>query len=121
MSIASTFPVRLKLLRRTAGVTQPELAAALGVHKSLAGHWETGMCQPNLTHLVGMTKVLGCSLEALMVGNADTLDMPGEPVRQVEPVRYGLPLPAKERGCPIAFGIAVQRMSAGSPRVESWQ
>lgn len=106
MKAAETFPVRLIRLRRSADMTQCELAAKLQVNKSLVGHWETGLCLPRFVNLVHLAELLGCSLDDLMRGEVLETSLPPEPIRGP---RNMVALPARRSGVPIAFGIGTWR------------
>lgn len=49
---------RARQARIAAGVRQAELAAALGVHRSAVGHWESGRCVPSAAHALAYGRLL---------------------------------------------------------------
>ena len=51
--------------RRAAGLTQQELADALGISRSLVAMIETGQAWPSAAFLPAMAEVLGCSIDEL--------------------------------------------------------
>jgi HTH-type transcriptional regulator / antitoxin HipB len=60
--------------RRRAGLSQAELAAALGVRQSSVSQWERGSTRPSTDHLLALTSILGTTLldfSAAANGQAD--------------------------------------------------
>ena len=49
-------PARLKQLRREKGITQTELAAALGVQRAAVANWETGVRTPRNNAVTAMCR-----------------------------------------------------------------
>ena len=60
------FAAKLKEIRNLRNLTQQELAEELYVSQAVVSLWETGEIQPNLDHLVALTKVLKCSADDLL-------------------------------------------------------
>lgn len=60
------FPERLVVLRKDRGLTQRDLASAIGVHVSQLRRYEAGASQPTLDVLRRMAGVLGVSGEQLL-------------------------------------------------------
>ena len=58
--MAETIAERLKRLRKTAGLTQAQLADAVGVTQSAIGNIETGLRDYGAS-VVGIAKVLGAA------------------------------------------------------------
>jgi transcriptional regulator with XRE-family HTH domain len=54
----TTFPARLKELRERAGLTQAELAAAVGTSQGNLSDWESGRREPNLSSLRALAAAL---------------------------------------------------------------
>jgi HTH-type transcriptional regulator/antitoxin HipB len=52
----------IRAARRRAGLSQAELAAALGVRQSSVSQWERGSTRPSTDHLLALTSVLHCTL-----------------------------------------------------------
>lgn len=61
-----TFGKILKELRKNKGLTQKELAAALGVYKNTVGHWERGICFPDILSASDLADILDVSLDTLV-------------------------------------------------------
>ncbi len=59
------FGKRLKELREEKGVSQPALAAALGVSKAIVSFWENGRREPTLSNLIAIADYFGESLDYL--------------------------------------------------------
>lgn len=55
-----------KNAREAAGLTQQELATALGVDQSTVCLWETGKTQPRAKLLPQIADLLGCSISTLL-------------------------------------------------------
>ena len=65
---------RIKELRRDNGLTQKELANAMGVTASMIGQYETGIRTPNYEPLERLAKALSVSVPMLM-GEDTTVDI----------------------------------------------
>lgn len=55
----------IKFFREKAGMTQRELAKALGIWPSAISMWETGDRLPRSDKLPELAKILGCSIDDL--------------------------------------------------------
>lgn len=53
----------IRALREVAGMTQHELALAVGVQAQAVGLWERGQRMPNGLHLQAVARVLGVSAD----------------------------------------------------------
>src|SRR3546814_1150338 len=71
---------RIRLARRTAGLSQAQLALELGVQRSAVSHWEAQRGKPSMNHLRQLALLTGVQFEWLATGrgamtpSADTLD-----------------------------------------------
>lgn len=61
-------PRRLRSLRDKLGLEQHEVAARLGVDKTLVSHWETGARRPRVETLPALTALYKTTVSALVVG-----------------------------------------------------
>jgi transcriptional regulator with XRE-family HTH domain len=52
----------IRAARRRAGLSQAELAAALGVRQSSVSQWERGSTRPSTDHLLALTSILRTTL-----------------------------------------------------------
>ena len=59
---------RLCRLRKERGLSQEELADALGVTRQAVSKWENGTSQPDLDRLVALSAFFGCTLDQLVKG-----------------------------------------------------
>lgn len=57
--------MRIRELRRKAGLTQVELADSMGVAQNSVCGWETEVALPRSRELPALARVLGCSIEEL--------------------------------------------------------
>ena len=57
---------KIKKCRLEAGLTQIELANAIGVHPNTFRKWESGDRVPKVTNLADISKVTGASMEWLL-------------------------------------------------------
>lgn len=55
--------------RTAAGLSQEEVAAALGVRQSSISQWERAVTAPTTGHLLGLLRILGAVLVRLLLGN----------------------------------------------------
>lgn len=78
------FGLRLKKLRKNAGMTQNELADRLGKSGSAVRMWELGTNEPDINTLVELSLIFDCSLDYLMC--RDTL------LRKEGAVRTSIPV-----------------------------
>ena len=62
--------MRIKEIRKKAGLTQIKLAQKMNVGRSTVGMWETGNSLPTADKLPELAKVLGCSIDELY-GNTE--------------------------------------------------
>lgn len=62
MSEQSYLSEAIRSARRRAGLSQAELAEALGVRQSSVSQWERGSTKPSTVHLLALTSALNCSL-----------------------------------------------------------
>lgn len=58
--------VKFKIARERSGLSQQELAQALGVDQSAVCLWETGKTKPRAKLLPTLAKILGCSIDDLL-------------------------------------------------------
>ena len=64
----------IRALRTQKGLTQKELAEAVGVGDKAASKWERGLGCPDVSLLPELSRVLGVWLEALLSGQIDAND-----------------------------------------------
>jgi transcriptional regulator with XRE-family HTH domain len=65
------FSAQLIMLRKERGLTQQQLADAVGIHVNQIKRYEAGTTQPTLEALVKLSKSLHTSLDALVFGNEE--------------------------------------------------
>lgn len=60
--------IKLKLYeaRKAKGFTQTMLALEINVSRIAVQKWESGVCFPDLPHLIALTDALGCTVENLV-------------------------------------------------------
>jgi transcriptional regulator with XRE-family HTH domain len=51
---------KIRILREQIGITQKQLAQAIGVDASAVSLWESGKTQPTVANLVRIAEVLNC-------------------------------------------------------------
>lgn len=72
------FAARLKQLRKQRGMTQTEVAAAIGVTRSVVSLYETEMRQPSPGMIVALARLYGVSTDYLLRGdNCSFVDVSG--------------------------------------------
>lgn len=59
-------PSPIRAARIAAGMTQQQLADALGISQVSVTRWETGEREPRVSTLKRIAAVLGCDLSALL-------------------------------------------------------
>lgn len=58
--------VRIKTIRKKAGVTQVQLASALGVSKGTVAMWEVGARHPRPTEVYKMAQFFHCRMDYIL-------------------------------------------------------
>ena len=56
----------LKELRVNAGLTQAQVASAVGVTQAAVAEWEAGRCMPESSRLTRLAAALGCTVDSLL-------------------------------------------------------
>ena len=59
------FPKRLRAARRAKGMTQADVAEAMGVNRVTSTNWETGLYAPDPSKVIVMSQLLGVATEWL--------------------------------------------------------
>lgn len=84
--------------RRTAKLEQKDIAAELGVSRSLVGRWENDLSEPSYRRLVKFSEVTGFPLDVLLSAFGYKSNIAGEPPeltvhtgRRRGPATKGLP------------------------------
>lgn len=62
--------MRIKALRKTAGLTQTQLATKLGLSQNSLSQWETEVVLPRTRDLPQLAEVLGCRIDELFADDA---------------------------------------------------
>lgn len=57
--------LKIKVLRKAAGIKQVDLAKILGVGQPSLCAWESGKTQPTADKLPALAKALGCTIDDL--------------------------------------------------------
>ena len=60
-----TISAFLAVLRKANGMTQRDLAALIGVTPQAISRWECGICAPDLSVLVCLSRTFGVSLDCI--------------------------------------------------------
>ena len=80
MTVLATFAMRIKELRHGRGLSQPQLAAEIGVSKQTISLWERGPRRPEFETLAQMSQYFGVSVGYLLgetdveAGESDTAE-----------------------------------------------
>ena len=56
---------RIRELRREKGLSQPQLAAAIGVSNGVISLWENGVNEPNASYIIALCKFFSVSADYL--------------------------------------------------------
>lgn len=59
---------RIEALRQERGMTQLQLAEAMGVTRQAVSKWENGLAFPDLSRLDELAALLGTNIECLLLG-----------------------------------------------------
>ena len=68
-----TFREKLVRLRKIKGVTQDELACAVGVSRQAVYKWESGQSYPEVPKLIEMKHLFGISIDDLLDDNYEVI------------------------------------------------
>lgn len=88
-----TLGERLKFLRVKAGLTQQQLAGALGTDQTLISTWERDRARPSAAALAALATRFGTTVEALDTGVGLDMEAPPPPVPFELPAAQALPDP----------------------------
>ena len=66
---------KIKILRKTRGYTQQQLADLLGVQRATISNYEIGRRSPHIKELARLAELLGVNLEYFGVTNDDIADL----------------------------------------------
>jgi transcriptional regulator with XRE-family HTH domain len=83
-------------IRRTAGLTQAELARRSGLQSSVLSAYEHGRRQPSVSALARIARAAGLELEISPLADADALERSGEVLVQV--LELADRMPSRQRG-----------------------
>lgn len=61
-----TFGKRLKVLRKSIKLTQPDLAKKIGVSNGMISMWENDVCEPSLTNIKKLARFFKISADFLI-------------------------------------------------------
>jgi transcriptional regulator with XRE-family HTH domain len=64
--------LNIKKRRRAKRMSQNDLAIALNVTQGAISHWENGNCIPQVSKLVQLADVFGCSVDELLQDDVET-------------------------------------------------
>lgn len=59
--------MRIKVLRKAAGLSQRQLAEGMGVMQNTVSNWETERCLPYTRQLPRLAQLLNCKIDELFV------------------------------------------------------
>ncbi len=64
-----SMPQRIARLRHARGLSQEQLAEALGVSRQAISKWETGQANPDIRYLAALSRLLGVTADTLLCGD----------------------------------------------------
>ena len=71
----SSVGTKLKILRKTRGLTQQQLADKLGIQRATISNYEIGRRSPHLKELEKIANELGVTMEYFAVGSSTSYDL----------------------------------------------
>ena len=74
LKLANKIASKIKILRKTRGYTQQQLADMLGVQRATISNYEIGRRSPHIKELARLAEILGVNLEYFGVSNDDLTD-----------------------------------------------
>ena len=75
------FGDNLKKLRKSAGISQEELAEKVKVSRQSVSKWETGEAYPEMNNILQLCKIFGCNINSLVNDNIEDLESLGEEIK----------------------------------------
>ena len=57
--------MKFKELRKSKNMTQCQLASAIGLSQQAIANWESGRSRPNTEAIIKLSKVFGCTMQAI--------------------------------------------------------
>lgn len=78
----STYGERIRRFRTMRGLTQPKLAAILGVHRNYISNWESGIARPDLNRIPDICAALDISANQFF-GMPDRAEAPDDDLRHI--------------------------------------
>lgn len=92
---------KLTQARKTAGLTQADIAARLSVSRQAVSRWESGQSKPSTEKLLALGALYGVSIDQLLnAGNSEEPTVEATPdLLEVEPIKPVIP----EKRCPRAW------------------
>ena len=92
---------KLTQARKTAGLTQADIAARLSVSRQAVSRWESGQSKPSTEKLLALGALYGVSIDQLLnAGNSEKPTVEATPdLLEVEPIKPLIP----EKRCPRAW------------------
>lgn len=99
-----TLSARIRSARVSSGLSQTDLAVALGINRSTVGHWEREQgFSPTVDHLQDMSRVMNVSVSWLVTGDDATTTTDGDGVRSSLEAR----MLALSKHLPVSFLVNV--------------
>ena len=98
---------RIRRARKAAGLTQMQVAKALGIDRVSVTQWEGGQTKPDIDRLPAVADILKTTVPWLLSGNGDSPPLAGADTRLVSapPARLELIRKAFAPGLPQALGL----------------
>lgn len=78
----STYGERIRRYRTERGLSQPKLAAELGVHRNYISNWESGVARPDLNRVPELCDALGISINRFF-GREDAAAVPDAQLKHI--------------------------------------
>ena len=75
LKLSNKIAKKIKILRKTRGYTQQQLADLLGVQRATISNYEIGRRSPHIKELARLAEILGVNLEYFGVSNDDLADL----------------------------------------------
>lgn len=69
----------IQTTRQAVGLTQEQLAEAVGVSRQTVAKWESGDTSPDLGHAAALAEALGCTVDALVNFDSSTTGLGAPP------------------------------------------
>lgn len=121
--INETFGQRFQRLRKSAGLTQEDVAARLNITAQAISKWENDVSAPDISVLVDLSDILRVTLNELLGKQAETSLVPEQQRKNIDDMFFRIKVLSKEGdkvnvNIPLALAKAILDSGAELPQIQ---